>query len=147
MFVVMQALFVTENVADQIVPYIDAMIKNGSKRSLIGERISLARQAAGLSQEQLAKKLGITQQMVAYLELHPVAIRPELLAKLSVILRVPLEDLLGMDARPKRLSGPPGKMRRLFEAAATLPRSQQQKITALLEAFVAQNSNAQKQAA
>jgi hypothetical protein len=36
----------------------------------------------------------------------------------------------------KRGTGPTGKMKQLFKAASRLPRSQQQKITALLEPFM-----------
>ena len=48
-----------------------------------------------------------------------------------------MEDLVGTNGTKKRGSGPTGKMRQLFEAASRLPRSQQQKITALLEPFIA----------
>jgi ABC-type cobalamin transport system ATPase subunit len=41
---------------------------------------------------------------------------------------------------PLRGTGPTGKMRRLFEAASQLPRSQQEKLTAVLEAFVNQHA-------
>ncbi len=37
-------------------------------------------------------------------------------------------------------AGPTGKMKQLFEAASRLPRSQQQKIAAVLEAFVNQHA-------
>ena len=115
-------------------PYGDGM-KNG-KRSPLGERIAAARQVAGLSQLQLADKLGVTQQMVGYLERQPVAIRPELLLQLSDALGVTLDELLGQAAKPQRTTGPTGKMRQLFIAASRLPRSQQEKILAILQPFV-----------
>jgi hypothetical protein len=40
----------------------------------------------------------------------------------------------------KRESGPTGKMRQLFEAASRLPRGRQQKIAAVLEAFINQHA-------
>jgi hypothetical protein len=40
----------------------------------------------------------------------------------------------------KRGTGPTGKMKQLFEAASQLPRSQQQKLAAVLEAFVNQHT-------
>ena len=65
MFVSMQALFVQAAQDSDAVLY-SADMKNG-KRSPVGERISQARQTAGLSQSHLAEKLGVTQQMVGYL--------------------------------------------------------------------------------
>ena len=55
-------------------------------------------------------------------------------------LGVTVEELLG-ESRPKRVLSPGGKMRQLFEAASKLPRSQQEKVLALLEPFVAQHAN------
>lgn len=40
----------------------------------------------------------------------------------------------------QRGSGPTGKMKQLFETASQLPRSQQQKLAAVLEAFVNQHA-------
>lgn len=53
-----------------------------------------------------------------------------------------VDDLVGTNGKKKRGTGPAGKMRQLFEAASRLPRSQQQKITAVLEAFTADNRGA-----
>jgi hypothetical protein len=44
-------------------------------------------------------------------------------------------------ARKKRGGGPEGRMRRLFEQTSKLPRSQQEKIAAVLETFVNQRSD------
>jgi transcriptional regulator with XRE-family HTH domain len=134
MFVTTQALFFAAAAEPQPLPYPDGM-KN-DKRSPLGERIAEARQVAGLSQLQLAEKLGVTQQMVGYLERQPVAVRPELLLQLSEALGVPLGELLGQTSKPQRSTGPTGKMRQLFTAASRLPRSQQEKILAILQPFI-----------
>jgi hypothetical protein len=39
------------------------------------------------------------------------------------------------------IAGPTGRMRRQFEAASKLPRSQQEKIAAVIESFVNQHSD------
>jgi len=129
----MQALFV-QAAPDSAAAFYTAGMKNG-KRSPVGERIAQARQSAGLSQVQLADKLGVTQQMVGYLERQPVAIRPELLLQLSEALGMSLDELLGQPVKPQR-GGPNGKMRRLFEAASKLPRGQQEKILSILQPFI-----------
>jgi hypothetical protein len=53
---------------------------------------------------------------------------------------VSVDDLVGSNGTKKRGAGPTGKMKQLFEAASRLPRSQQQKIAAVLEAFVNQHA-------
>ena len=130
-------------------PYDDPMqIGRPSKhpRTLFGERLTAARTAAGLSQSQVAEKLGITQTSYADWERYPVALRPEQIAKLTQILEVPMEQLYGVKLN-RRGAGPIGKARRVFEEVSKLPRQQQQHIIRVVEAFVNQHSNGHKQAA
>jgi len=110
------------------------------KRPPFGERLHALRESAGFSQEQLAKKLGLTQRAYAYWERNGVALRPEQIMRLAEVLGVTVEELLGVNGNKKRGAGPTGKMRQLFEAASQLPRSQQQKVAAVLEPFIAQHS-------
>jgi len=117
---------------------------SNKKRPPFGARIHMLREQAGLSQQQLAEKLGLTQRAYAYWERNPVALRPEQLTKLASALNVPAEMLLGENPTKRHINGPAGKMRRLFESASALPRSQQQKIVALLDAFVSQHAQERK---
>jgi hypothetical protein len=73
---------------------------------------------------------------------NPVALRPDQLLGVAEALNVSVEELVGNSASKKRGTGPAGRMRQLFEAASKLPRSKQQKIAAVVEAFiVAQDAN------
>jgi len=65
--------------------------------------------------------------------------KPEFLLPLSRIFGVTVEELLG-DPKPRRVANPGGKLGQVFEAAARLPRSKQDKVIALLEAFVDQHA-------
>jgi transcriptional regulator with XRE-family HTH domain len=105
-------------------------------RSPFGERLHALREQMGLSQQQVADKLGISQRAYAHWERRPVALRPDQLQSLASALNVPIETLLANGESKKRGSGPAGKMRQLFEAASKLPRSQQEKILAILQPFV-----------
>jgi len=69
-----------------------------------------------------------------------VALRPDQLLNLAKALNVSVEDLVGTNGTKKRGSGPTGKMKQLFEAASRLPRSQQQKIAAIIEPFIAHHA-------
>ncbi|MGH9968238.1 MAG: helix-turn-helix domain-containing protein [Pyrinomonadaceae bacterium] len=110
------------------------------ERTAFGERLYAVRQQAGLSQQQLADRLGITQRAYAHWERNPVALRADQLVSLAQALNVSVDDLVGINGSKKRGSGPTGKMKQLFEAASRLPRSQQQKIAALLEPFIAHHA-------
>jgi len=109
-------------------------------RPPFGERLHALRETAGLSQHQLASRIGISQAAYAWWERNPVALRPDQIHKLSNALGVSFDDLIGNENVKKRGTGPVGKMRQLFEAASRLPRSQQQKVTAVLEPFVTQHA-------
>ena len=112
------------------------------QRTPFGERLYTLRQQAGLSQQQLADRLGISQRAYAHWERNPVALRPDQLLGVAEALNVSVEELVGNSASKKRGTGPAGRMRQLFEAASKLPRSKQHKIAAVVEAFiVAQDAN------
>ena len=110
-------------------------------RPPFGERLYALREAAGLSQQQVAKKLGMKHTAYAWWERHPVALRPEQLRKLAKVFNVTVEELVGADEVKKRGTGPAGKMRQVFEEASKLPRSQQRQITTVVQALITQHAN------
>jgi transcriptional regulator with XRE-family HTH domain len=100
----------------------------------------MLREQAGLFRQHLADRLVLTQRAYPHWERNPVALRHDQLLDLAQTLNVSVDDLVGTNGTKKRGSGPTGKMRRLFKAASQLPRSQQEKITALLEPFIAHHA-------
>ena len=125
------------------VAYDDAMQRGRPSkypRTPFGERLHAARTVIGLSQAQVAEKLGITQTAYADWERHPVALRPDQVEKLTQIFKVPVEHLYGSVTEKRQGGGPIGKSRRAFEAVSLLPKRQQQKIVEVVEAFVAQHA-------
>ena len=105
-------------------------------RPAFGARLNSLREAAGLSQAQVAEKLGIAQRTYSHWERRPVALRHDQLEALAAALGVPLPDLVGAaDAKP-RGAGPVGKARQVFERVSQLPRSRQQKIIEVVEALL-----------
>ena len=73
----------------------------------LGERIRAARQAAGLSQEKLAERLGLTRQAVTKWETGQSAPSTENLLHLAEVLGVPVNTLLGEEASGPPLAGQP----------------------------------------
>ena len=89
---------------------------------------------------ELARQIGEDHSNIRYWETSGNCPRSDVLIPMAKALGVTVEELLG-EAKPKRTVSPAGRMRQLFEAASQLPRSQQQKVIALLEAFVTQHLN------
>lgn len=120
-------------------PYNAAMPSRTS--SPVGRRIAELRKSAGLTQRQLADKMGTAWSNVAYWERGADAPPGTALAKLAHVLGVSVDDLLGT-AKPKpKKSVAQGRLQRVFESVAKLPRRQQQKIIDMAEAFVSQHGN------
>lgn len=103
------------------------------ERPAFGQRLYELREAAGLTQAQVAEKLGISHRAYAFWEREPTAVRAEQLAILADLFGVSADFLIGRQAPKQRGSGPTGKMRQLFETASNLPRRQQQRIIGLVE--------------
>lgn len=65
------------------------------RESTIGERIYETRKKAGLSQLELGKKLGVSQQIIAQFEKNKRNPKLETIEKLAAALNVPVIELLG----------------------------------------------------
>ena len=68
-------------------------------RTDFGRRMADARERAGITQQQLAEKLGTSQRAVAHWERDPVALRPDQIAAVADALNVTTDELLGRAAR------------------------------------------------
>jgi len=105
-----------------------------TKRSEFGARLHALREAAGLSQTQVADRLGIKQPTYALWERRTTAISAIQLQQLAEAYGVGI-DALFIDAKTaaRRGGGPIGKARALFERVSGLPRAAQQRILAGVE--------------
>lgn len=65
-----------------------------------GNTLKELRQKAGLTQKQLADKMGITASVVSYYELSERNPSPEVLVKLASIFHVTTDFLLGIQKNP-----------------------------------------------
>lgn len=106
-------------------------------RTPFGQRLVQARERAGLTQQQLAEKLGTSQRALARWERDPIAFRPDQLTALANALGVSLDHLTGRAVLPPPASKEPrGKLRSVFEKARKLPRRQQDHVVEIVEAYV-----------
>lgn len=110
------------------------------KRPVQGTRLLELRQAAGLTQAQLAEFLGVPQPNIAFWEWSDKAPRGEVLPMMAKALGVRVDDLLvDATAQPaSRRAAPMGEVQRAFEEVRTLPRKQQRKVVEMVTALVEQ---------
>ena len=104
-----------------------------NERPPFGERLHGLREAAGLSQAQMADKLGIAQRSYSQWERRPVALRHDQLETLAGALGITLAELVGAAEAKPHGSGPAGKLRQVFERASKLPREQQKHVLRVVE--------------
>ena len=128
----------------QIVCY-DADMQMGRpsqrKRSEFGERVFAARMSRGLSQGQVAEKLGMKQPGYAAWERDEVALKPEQIAKLADVLQVPVSQLIGTaETAGRRKPGPPAVIEERLQALQRLPRDKQKVVLQLLDSFLQANA-------
>jgi transcriptional regulator with XRE-family HTH domain len=110
-------------------------------RPPLGLRLTELRQAAGLTQIQLAEKLGVHPSNIGFWELSGTPPRGEVLPKMAHTLGVSVDALLGVTPpKPKRQAAK-GRLQHVFEAASKLPRRQQEKVAEFVGAFVKQHAS------
>lgn len=107
-----------------------------------GARLLALRKAAGLTQAELAHRIGEIQANISFWEYADKPPRSDILTKMAKALGVSVEQILGEAPAPSELPplasspGPLGQVQRAFEAVRKLPRRQQQKIVEVVLAFV-----------
>jgi transcriptional regulator with XRE-family HTH domain len=110
------------------------------ERTEFGEQVFQLREAAGLTQAEVAEQLELSQRAYAAWERDPVAIRPDRLTKLAEVLGTTISELLGQP-KPKRSGTPGGRLGQSVEAIGKLPRRAQAKILDVVDAMLAQQSS------
>jgi transcriptional regulator with XRE-family HTH domain len=125
----------------KIMGYNQSMGRKFTKtRPRLGAHLMALRVNAGLSQEELAGRVGVLQQTIAFWEQSDKPPRSEVLLKLADALGVTTEMLLSEEipVAIKKKGGPEGRLRKIFEEASSLPRRQQEKIMEFVSAYINQ---------
>jgi transcriptional regulator with XRE-family HTH domain len=103
-----------------------------------GARISEARKAQGLTQQQLADNLGVAQQTYADYEAGITRVPASSLLILEEVLGLTPDEMLGRDGRGKPKPGPASKLDRQIERIRQLPRATQKVVMNMLDGIIAQ---------
>jgi DNA-binding XRE family transcriptional regulator len=113
-------------------PYIDAM------SNAIASPLAKLRKAAGFSQREFARLIGVHHSNVGFWERSGTPPRSDLLPEIAKVLGVGVEEILGQPATRRSASVPGGKLGEVFQTVAKLPRGKQQRIISVVTALVAQ---------
>lgn len=104
----------------------------------LGQRLAEQRKARGITQVQLAERLGVAQQTLAHYEGGTVRIGVETLAQAAEVLETTLEELLGTQAkRSPGKRGPQPKIAQQLQRIQKLPAAEQRAIVKVLDAVLA----------
>jgi transcriptional regulator with XRE-family HTH domain len=113
----------------------DPVMRSGrpstQERSPFGQRLCEARISSGISQTQLAEKIGVSQSGYAAWERGRSSPSPAQIETLAQLLGVPVANFF--EGRTLRQGGPKGLAKKLFEEVAELPRHHQKRILGTVE--------------
>ena len=110
--------------------------KSGSVDS-IGQRITRFRKDKGMTQQELAAALDVTQPVVSDYEHDVIRIPADVVAQLSAVLKVSSDEILGL--KSDRKTGGGVKNRRLsrrLQAIDSLPKRDQEALLRTIDAFI-----------
>lgn len=120
-------------------------MKNGrpakSENTDFADRLRSLREAAGLSQREVARRLDISQPSYRAWESYNVALKPEQITSLAEALGAEVGELFGSAPKPGK-RGRTAKIEQVFDTVSELPRSRQQRIVGVVEALLAQETTA-----
>lgn len=108
----------------------------------MGARIAQARKERGLTQQQLADALGISQQTLAHYEVGRVGVGAPMLPRLSELLDLSFDEILlgHPTVRIPGKRGPASRLEQQLDAIARLPKAEQRAVSTLLTAVLAQHT-------
>lgn len=106
----------------------------------LGKRIAGLRKQQGLTQTDLGKTLGLSQQQIAHFEVGRRRVPVSMLAGLAEALAVSIEELLGEQPKAKK-RGPTPTLQRQLERISELPRSRQRFVIEMLDTVLQQTGS------
>jgi transcriptional regulator with XRE-family HTH domain len=105
----------------------------------LGERIAAYRKDQNLTQAEIAGKLGVTQQLIAYYEKGIRRLPLWTLFRIAEILQADPNDLLGFKTN-KQKPGPAPKILKTLEQINKLPLTKQKMVFEFLNNFIQNNT-------
>lgn len=103
----------------------------------LGARIAELRAGLGMTQQQFADVLGVTQQVIGSYEIGRRRVPVSALPALARALAVSVEDLIGESRQPGR-RGPSPKIQQQLERITQLPKPKQKFVMEMLDTVLQQ---------
>lgn len=111
-----------------------------TQQETIGERLARLRKERGITQVELAEKLGVAQPMISDYERGELRLHGQLIVELTQLLGVSADELLGLE-QPRTSAGVRDRrLLRRIQQLERLPRRDQQAILRTIDAFLAKAS-------
>lgn len=108
----------------------------------IGKRISIFRKQQGLSQKELAERIGINRTLLTDYEIGRLHLNDEMIVRLSIALGISSDAILGLSKSNSK--EPDLKITRRLKELENLPPSDQKKILDHIKDLVDKNKLKQK---
>jgi len=102
----------------------------------VGQRLARLRRERGLTQAELAGRLGIAQPIVSDYERGELRLHGQLIVRLTEILGVSADELLGLTPTPAADHQVQRRLVRRLRAIDRLPRRDQQALFRTIDAFL-----------
>jgi transcriptional regulator with XRE-family HTH domain len=102
----------------------------------IAQRLARIRRERGMTQVELAQRLGVAQPVVSDYERGELRLHGELIVKLSDILGVSSEEILGLKKAPSNGTLKNRRLLRRLQAIERLPRRDQQALLRTIDRFL-----------
>jgi transcriptional regulator with XRE-family HTH domain len=99
-------------------------------------RLKELRETAGLSQRELARRVGQDQSNIRYWETTGKPPRSDVLVPLARELGVTVEELLGLP-KPRNNGKPGGRLGEVVERISRMPRRQRDRVVGIVETVIA----------
>jgi transcriptional regulator with XRE-family HTH domain len=103
----------------------------------IGARLAQLRKERGYTQVELAHKLDVIQSVVSSYERGRLRIHPTMIVKLTKVLQITADELLGISSKPKKEAAIPRRFSRRLKAVEHLPKRDQDALLRTIDAFLA----------
>jgi transcriptional regulator with XRE-family HTH domain len=104
----------------------------------LGKRLAQLRTLRGLSQRELAERVGVVQVVVSNYEIGKLRLTAEVALRFAAALDVPIQDLLQTDTPPEIVPQrkPSRKVLQRLEQIENLPRRKQEALLTTIDAFI-----------
>ena len=109
---------------------------SANARPGVGDRIARLRRERGVTQIDLAKKLGVPQSTVSRYERGRLRLPSESLGKIAQMLGVPVDDILGTRPLQSEESSTERRILKRVRAVARLPRRDQRALLRTIDVFL-----------